>query len=141
MICQDPHSIACSIAKRYGGYKLALCRSIIYILSPTKRATGTAVTLLGNTPAQFQATTWAARNATVDSPPGQQKSETSLGARQVASFAKVLTPRVATVLLQKGALVPRYLCQLAIKDVGQVPPALFSVCNCVLFLSGWFKLD
>jgi hypothetical protein len=126
MVSQDTHSIACTIAKRYGGYKLTLCRSILYILSPAKRETAANnVSLLGNTPAQFQTTTWAARNATVD-PATTKTPANSPASRQLASFAKVLTPQVCAILQQKGALVPRYLCQLAIKDVGLVPPALFS---------------
>lgn len=124
MVSQDTHSVACTIAKRYGGYKLALCKSILYIINPAKRATTSSATLLGNIPAQFQATTWA-RNSNSEQSAKTPETE-SLASRRLASFSKVLTPRVATVLLKKGALVPRYLCQLAIKDVGQVPPALFS---------------
>lgn len=116
-VSRDIHSRACAVATRFGGYKLALCESLLYIINPSKRSAGRANTsITSSNPASVSSSSTST----------SENRARSLASGRLESFTGILTPTVATVLVQKGAIVPRYLCQLAIKDVAHVPPSLFS---------------
>ena len=95
-IASDSHSVSNTIEKFFGSRKQSLCRAVIFILNPQ-------------------------RSWNLDS----ILSDDTIPANKSASLSKALTAQVATILYSRGAVIPRYLTQLVVKDGGLFKPELF----------------
>ncbi|KAJ3223142.1 hypothetical protein HK099_001489 [Clydaea vesicula] len=138
-ISRDPHSVANLIIKKFSNStKLSVCKSVLYLLNRNTASKSLQVVVPTNPritysrPFHEEYPQQPFRNRRIYA----GRNTELLGAsvpivanelnNGIKSFAKAFTVKVCVVLLRRGAIIPRFLFQLIIKDVSLIPPDLFS---------------